>query len=361
MPLSEEEAQDEGVDDEAPEVGADEGFGKPPTVGGDWEPDTSDYPGPIADVLGAKLEVAPGPEPDYGRAFPKTDPEVAPSELPGAEPVKWARPHPKDGAADFIARNDDQLKGAADLTQRLTGTGTGVSSHVAKPALLQGAVGLYYNATGQIELQEGYVANPMRTAVGRGEVATIAEENAFQTLLHEQFHAASNPARFGFARGRGQMEESTTELLAQHYKRSYIERLGLRNTVPAEGPMFAHSEHGPVLLRSIAYSDFIQGLARLVSYVDGVTAESPAAFERHVAGRALQIKRAPNAAGENARYGMFVRPVLVKHGVKPTDPKFAMISEGLTNLFADFIKAGTTRISELDATVKRIVAGADYK
>lgn len=363
VPLSEEEAQDEGVDDEAPEVGADEGFGKPPTVGGDWEPDTGDYPGPIGAQLEKVLEVAPAPapEPDYGPAFPRVEPEVAPSELPAVEPIEWKKPRPRDTAAVFIARNDAQLKSAADITQQLTGTGTGVSLHVAKPVLEGGAAGAYWNQTGKLELSQSYVAEPMRDAVLRGQVTTIAEENAFATVLHEQFHAASNPARFAFPRGRRQMEESTTELLAQHYKRGFIERMGLRNTVPAEEPMFLHSDHGPALQRSIAYGEFIQGFARLVSYVDGVTAESPAAFERHVAGRALQVKRARNVEGENARYGMFVRPVLVKHGVKPTSPHFAKVSEGLTRLFADFISAGTTPIAELDTAVKRIVGAADYK
>ena len=54
-PLSEEEAGDEGVDEKPHDVEPDEGFGKPPTVGGDWQPDPADYPGPIADILRDKL------------------------------------------------------------------------------------------------------------------------------------------------------------------------------------------------------------------------------------------------------------------------------------------------------------------
>jgi SPP1 gp7 family putative phage head morphogenesis protein len=55
-PLSDEEADDEGIDDKGPDVEPDEGFGSPPTVGGDWQPDPKDYPAPIADILRGKLD-----------------------------------------------------------------------------------------------------------------------------------------------------------------------------------------------------------------------------------------------------------------------------------------------------------------
>lgn len=56
-PLTDEEAADEGVDDEPPdpELQPDEGFGRPPTVGGDWEPKLSDYPPAIASILRERL------------------------------------------------------------------------------------------------------------------------------------------------------------------------------------------------------------------------------------------------------------------------------------------------------------------
>lgn len=55
-PLTPDEAEDEGIDDEAPDVEADDGFGAPPTVGGDWEPDISKYPDSIAEILQDRLE-----------------------------------------------------------------------------------------------------------------------------------------------------------------------------------------------------------------------------------------------------------------------------------------------------------------
>lgn len=54
-PLSSEEAADEGIDDEAPDAEADDGFGAAPTVGSDWEPDPSDYPPGIAEILRDRL------------------------------------------------------------------------------------------------------------------------------------------------------------------------------------------------------------------------------------------------------------------------------------------------------------------
>lgn len=55
-PLSKDEADDEGISEGAPDVEADEGFGRAPTgPGGDWEPDLADYPKPIADILRERL------------------------------------------------------------------------------------------------------------------------------------------------------------------------------------------------------------------------------------------------------------------------------------------------------------------
>lgn len=55
-PLSAEEAGDEGVDEEPPEADADDGFGRVPTVGGDWDPETSEYPPAIANILRDRLK-----------------------------------------------------------------------------------------------------------------------------------------------------------------------------------------------------------------------------------------------------------------------------------------------------------------
>lgn len=56
-PLSDEEAEEEGIAESAPDHEPDEGFGHAPTVGGggDWEPDTASYPEPIRAVLDERL------------------------------------------------------------------------------------------------------------------------------------------------------------------------------------------------------------------------------------------------------------------------------------------------------------------
>jgi SPP1 gp7 family putative phage head morphogenesis protein len=56
-PLSQEDANEEGgVDDEAPDVEAAEGFGRAPSEKGtDWEPTIGDFPAPLGEVLNDKL------------------------------------------------------------------------------------------------------------------------------------------------------------------------------------------------------------------------------------------------------------------------------------------------------------------
>jgi SPP1 gp7 family putative phage head morphogenesis protein len=56
-PLTPDEADDEGVTKGPPPADGepDEGFGRPPTVGGDFEPRPADYPAPIADILRDRL------------------------------------------------------------------------------------------------------------------------------------------------------------------------------------------------------------------------------------------------------------------------------------------------------------------
>lgn len=55
-PLSEEEAREEGVDTEPPDVDVADGFGRAPSTEGDkWHPDLEDYPAPIAEILRDRL------------------------------------------------------------------------------------------------------------------------------------------------------------------------------------------------------------------------------------------------------------------------------------------------------------------
>jgi hypothetical protein len=57
-PLSEDEARDEGISDDGPDVDPADGFGAPPAGAGgsDWEPDTSDYPAAVRDELDDRLD-----------------------------------------------------------------------------------------------------------------------------------------------------------------------------------------------------------------------------------------------------------------------------------------------------------------
>lgn len=53
-PLTEDDAQKEGVADKVPDTDVGEGFGNPER-GQNWEPDVSAYPAPIQDILGRRL------------------------------------------------------------------------------------------------------------------------------------------------------------------------------------------------------------------------------------------------------------------------------------------------------------------
>ncbi len=67
-PLSQDEADEEGVAEEAPDREADDGFGAPVRQLDEWEPDLSQYPDEVADVLQETLAQAPErevePEPE---------------------------------------------------------------------------------------------------------------------------------------------------------------------------------------------------------------------------------------------------------------------------------------------------------
>lgn len=93
VPLSEEEAADEGVTGNAPDIEADEGFGRPPPAGGgaDWEPDPKDYPAPIGEVLEDRLRGGPANELEPGPAN-DVEPEPVPEPEPAApEPDRLVR------------------------------------------------------------------------------------------------------------------------------------------------------------------------------------------------------------------------------------------------------------------------------
>jgi SPP1 gp7 family putative phage head morphogenesis protein len=56
VPLTDEEAKAEGVDERGPDADADEGFGAAPKDDDTtWEPNASDYPAPVAEILKERL------------------------------------------------------------------------------------------------------------------------------------------------------------------------------------------------------------------------------------------------------------------------------------------------------------------
>lgn len=204
VPLSQEEAEEEGIDKEGPDVDADEGFGKQPSgdePGGDWEPDPSGYPKPIAEVLEGKLELAPEPpppppppepEPDHGPAFPKVAPELAPEALPSIPKPRWAK---AEGGKDFVDKNEKTLRRlAASIGELTDGMGLGVDFHVASPDLESGRAAGTYSPSRKLVSLRPSIAKQIRDAVARGEIVTEREQDSVRILLHEQLHAASNPA-----------------------------------------------------------------------------------------------------------------------------------------------------------------------
>lgn len=53
-PLSKDEAEDEGISEDRPDVDADEGFGRRPSES-DWTPDVAAYPAPIGAILRGRI------------------------------------------------------------------------------------------------------------------------------------------------------------------------------------------------------------------------------------------------------------------------------------------------------------------
>jgi SPP1 gp7 family putative phage head morphogenesis protein len=365
VPLSDEEAEEEGIDKEGPDVDADDGFGKPPTVGGDWEPDPSSYPGPIGAELEKKIEAAPEPEPppppppepEHPPAFPKVEPQPAPESLPSvrAHPHRWETQAKTDD--EFMVRNEKLLTEAASAVHDLTGHGTPAVAYASYPI---DARGMFDPATGQITINPDLVTH-IRAAVARGEIVTREEQNAFKTVLHEQLHAGSNQD-YRYQGPGVAMEEATTELLAQYYKGQYHRAVGLRSKLADDVAIYREQDGVPVLNRETSYSHYLQSFGQLVAYVDGVSAADPA-FDRHVAGRALQIKRLKGQPGDDRRYGLFVRAILDKRGIKGDDANYEQITGGIGRLLQKFMRAtrvDTKRIAYVDEWIGRIVNGENY-
>lgn len=104
--LTPEEAADEGLTDEAPEVDVDEGFGnEPSSIGRDWAPDLTDIDPELRRALEAKLDELKGQgQPEPPAESPRKEPE-APVEKPA--PVEVPEPEPaidQDGHAPAVAK-----------------------------------------------------------------------------------------------------------------------------------------------------------------------------------------------------------------------------------------------------------------
>jgi SPP1 gp7 family putative phage head morphogenesis protein len=377
VPLSEEEAEEEGIDTKGPDVDADDGFGKPPTVGGDWEPDPKDYPGPIGAQLEEKLQVVeaepepPAPPPDYGPSFPRLPRKEAPS-LPPVPAPTWSK---RTGVDSFIAENNDVfVRATKSLAEMVAAPGAfGSTDHTVSTQLPPGAIGSYLR--GRVRLSPK-IGKGLKDAIAKGAIQTAEEMDSVRVLVHEQFHGASHPQHdyeasgttAGAARVAGTvMEEATTELLAQHYSRDYArDALHLKVDVQ-QRPLFAMAgEVGPELGRPVAYGSWVRGFARLAAFADeGLLDLAPEAFEREVAGRAIQAKalngRTVRSAGlVSERYGLFMTQVFDRYGIAPGKAADALGME-LHDVFADFIQGRAAfaeqRIPDLKAAVDGILEG----
>lgn len=383
VPLSDEEAQDEGVSGNVVGAEADEGFGRPPPAGGgaDWEPDPKDYPGPIGEVLDGKLQGAPAvndvappePEPDHGPDFPALEPAPAPDlEIPR---VPFATV--KGDQHVFIAKNNDALTSLAKDVERLVQApgAAGTREHVAQDIK---AGGLYHIGDRRVVLNSG-VAARLQALLARGTAEYATELGDLEVLAHEHLHGASHPgySRFYERNSDGPvaaLEEGTTELLGQHYLRAYSDGVGIKLGRRAEeelGQLFyvdppnrVTGHKGGIRARSSTYADFVNGFAKAVELVDDLDAaamEGPA-LDRHIAGRALQIKRLDGSAGNDERYGALVRPLLDRHGISAKHPRAAEIRENLRKAIGDFVQAkgGFTdqEVGTLRSAVRRIIEGS---
>lgn len=381
VPLSQEEAEEEGIDEKSPEVDADDGFGKQPSgdePGAGWEPDPKDYPGPIADVLEEKLQVVeaepeppapPPPPPDYGPSFPRLPLEAAP-ELPRAPQPKWQTP-PK--TEDFFTQNDEPIvMGSRNLDNLVNAPGSfGTHTVLVSDKLTPGAVADYW--LGRIRLSPTS-AKELQVAIQRGEIRTQHELEAAGTLVHEHFHGSSNPhydyevsgSQANHDRVAGTvMEESTTELLAQHYREAYSRNvLHLKVTHGEREPLFVPGKgDGPELGRPVAYRKWVRGFARAAAFADDALLDmQPAEFQSHVAGRAMQIKAQPGRTERHLgkvseRYGVFMTQIFDRYGV--TAEVAQSVSMQLHDLLADFIQGRPgweqQRIADLKTAVEGII------
>lgn len=97
-PLTQEDAEKEGITKEPPDVKAAEGFGAPPTAES-WDLDFSKFPAPVAEALEEKVQEAPQPQPAPPVAVassppPAPPPPPPPPPPPSAPPVPPPPPDP---------------------------------------------------------------------------------------------------------------------------------------------------------------------------------------------------------------------------------------------------------------------------
>lgn len=377
-PLSPEEAEDEGIAEGPPDTGGaapDEGFGQPQRPGDAEEPDTEGFDEEIQDILKDRIAEAPAPPPPpppHPPEYPSVEPNPASGEM-DADPVKFQRRKRPLGSSDEVAayfhKNQPEFKKATDAVMRITGTGHGAETVVVGPTLRPDWIAQYDPGNREIRFLP-HIGRHLAAALSTGKIATREQAEAVETMLHELMHAASNPRRQNrFADGSDMgrdMEESTTEILAQHYNRSFATKvLGLKIEPGGESPwggraMFAARGGREVVMATpMSYPQEVTGFARMVTFVDKLDLDKMTSeqFDAHVAGRALQAKRRPGLQGDNFRFGMFVRPLLDRYEVRADHPRYAEITRRLTELVAEALQRGMSITQAELADKAQAIAG----
>jgi hypothetical protein len=300
----------------------------------------------------------PSPAARPGTARTEPSPHLSPQEPPSWVTETTANPD------RFMRRNLEQLKSLSAGVQELTGVGLGAHDFQVTPS---GAVYGSYNSFDRVIYLNKERTAALSQAVAEGKATTQLQMAAAKTTVHEMLHAASNPDyKYYPETGGKQLEEGTTELLAQHLLVPFVEgRLGL--TVAEhlkQGPLVAANKKGEVeITRFTSYPEWVRDFARLVSYADDLDVDSlsPEQLSGHVAARALQVKKASDKTFEDSgRFASFVRPVLARHQIGENHPKFPQIRDDLHLLSREVMKGtGPKNRAAWDARVDRIIKGED--
>jgi hypothetical protein len=269
----------------------------------------------------------------------------------------------------FIRMNRTQLEQLTIGVQELTGMGVGANDFRVNRS--RDAYGSYDRYGRTIFLSQER-AGALATAVTTGRVDTELQLAAIKTTMHEMFHAASNPSyQYDAYNGGKQMEEGTTEYLAQHFHQQFAERrMGLKVAGSVTKGDLLRPQQGaadplestpgvPVITRPTSYPNEVKAFTRIVAFADGLDTDSMSSEELsgHIAKRALEVKRSSDDGGPSGeRFNIFVRPVMERNKIEPDHPRFRQISESLNKLMRTFME-GSGNISKAgwDRNVDQII------